>query len=187
MTGPVTGIDILPVLVANVLLGSLFLLSGGGKLRDFAGFVGTLGNYRLLPAALVRPAGAMIVLAELALGAAAIIAVPLGSQIAMLGIAALLLAYAAAMGINIARGRDHIDCGCLGFGAAQATLGWELVLRNVALATFAFAVFALPLSARPLGAIDWISGIGAIAAFALLYLGFGQFSASGLRGKAVVR
>ena len=104
-----------------------------------------------------------------------------------LGIAALLLAYAAAMGINIARGRDHIDCGCLGFGAAQATLGWELVLRNVALATFAFAVFALPLSARPLGAIDWISGIGAIAAFALLYLGFGQFSASGLRGKAVVR
>ena len=84
MTGPVTGIDILPVLVANVLLGSLFLLSGGGKLRDFAGFVGTLGNYRLLPAALVRPAGAMIVLAELALGAAAIIAVPLGSQIAML-------------------------------------------------------------------------------------------------------
>ena len=51
----------------------------------------------------------------------------------------------------------------------------------------AFAIFALPVSARPLGAIDWISGIGAIAVFALLYLGFGQLSAVRLRGKAVVR
>lgn len=179
--------DILPVLVADVLLGGMFLLSGGTKLRDLPNFIGTLGNYQLLPAALVRPAGAMIALAELALGAAAIIAIPLGSQIAMLGIAALLFTYAAAMGINIARGRDHIHCGCLGFGAAQATLGWELVSRNIALGTIAFAVFALPVSIRPLGAIDWISGIGAIAAFALLYLGFGQFSAVRLRGKAVVR
>ena len=182
-----TGIDILPVLVANVLLGGVFLLSGLAKLRDFPGFLGTLGNYQLLPAALVRPAGAMIVLAELALGAAAIIAVPLGSQIAMLGIAALLFVYAAAMGINIARGRDHIDCGCLGFGAAQATLGWELVSRNIALGVITFAVFALPIGARPLGTIDWISGIGAVAVFALLYLGFGQLSAVRLRGKAVVR
>jgi hypothetical protein len=182
----VTAIDILPVLVANLLFGGLFVLGGTSKLGGFAVFTETLGNYRLLPAGLVRPAGAMIAFAELALGAAAIIAVPLGSQIAMLGIAALLFAYAAAMGINIARGRDHIDCGC-SFGAARASLGWELVARNIALGLIAFAMFALPVSARPLGAIDWISGVGAIAAFALLYLGFGQLSAVRLRGKAVVR
>lgn len=181
-----SGLDILPVLVADVLFGSLFLVGGASKLRDFTAFAETLGNYRLLPDVLVRPAGATITAAELALGAAAIVAVPLGSQIAMLGIATLLLVYAAAMGINIARGRDHIDCGC-SFGAAHASLGWELVARNVALGVIAFAVFALPVSARPLGPIDWISGIGAVAAVALLYLGFGQFSAGRLRGKAVVR
>lgn len=181
-----SGLDILPVLVADVLFGGLYLVGGASKLRDFTAFAETLGNYRLLPGPLVRPAGAVIALAELALGAAAIVAVPLGSQIAMLGVAVLLLVYAAAMGINIARGRDHIDCGC-SFGAAHASLGWELVARNVALGVIAFAVFALPVSARPLGPIDWISGIGAVAAFALLYLGFGQFSAGRLRGKAVVR
>ncbi len=180
-------VDILPVLVADILVGSLLLLAGASKIRDFAAFTGTLANYRLLPSALVAPAGAMIALAELALGAAAIIAVPIGSQIAMLGAAALLLTYAAAMGINIARGRDHIDCGCLGFGTAKASLGWELVLRNVAIAAIALAVFALPAGTRTLGAIDWISGLGAVAAFAFLYLGFGQLSALRLRGKAAVR
>lgn len=187
MTGAVTGIDILPVLVANVLLGGLFLLGGAAKAKDFTGFTGTLAAYMLVPEALLAPAAAAIVAVELAAGVAAIGAVAIGSQVAMGVIAALLLVYAAAMGINIARGRTHIDCGCLGFGTARASLGWELVARNILLAAIALAVFALPVAPRALGAVDAISGLGAIAALALLYLGFGQFSAVRLHGKAVLK
>lgn len=181
------GIDILPVLVADILLGGLFLLGGIAKVKDFPSFTGTLGNYMLLPEALVTPAAAAIVAVELLAGVAAIGAVMIGTQLAMGVIAALLLLYGAAMAINIARGRDDIDCGCLGFGSTRATLGWELVARNMLLAAIALAVFALPLAPRPLGAADWISGIGAVAALALVYLGFGQFSAVRLHGKAVLK
>lgn len=177
----------LVVLVADVLLGGLFLLGAAAKARDFTTFTGTLGNYDLLPEALVTPVAAVIAAAEFAAGAGAIIAMAIGSQLAMAGIAALLLLYGAAMGINIARGRDHIDCGCLGFGTARASLGWELVARNILLAGVALAVAALPVDPRPLGAIDAISGIGAIVTLALIYLGFGQFSAVRLHGKAVLK
>ncbi len=182
-----TGIDILPVLVADILLGGLFLLGGIAKARDFTGFTGTLAGYMLVPEALLTPTAAAIVAVELAAGVAAIGAVVIGSQAAMGVIAALLLLYAVAMGINVARGRTHIDCGCLGFGTARASLGWELVARNVALAIVAFAAFALPVAPRILGAVDIISGIGAIVALALLYLGFGQFTAVRLHGKAVLK
>jgi hypothetical protein len=102
-------------------------------------------------------------------------------------IAALLLVYAAAMAVNIVRGRTHIDCGCLGFGTSRASLGWELVARNMLLAAVALAAAALPVAPRALGAIDAISGIGAIVAFALLYFGFGQFTAVRLQEKAVLK
>ncbi|ABQ69599.1 hypothetical protein HY78_09290 [Rhizorhabdus wittichii DC-6] len=182
-----TGIDILPVLVADVLLGGLFLLGGLAKAKDFAGFTGTLAAYMLVPEALLVPAAAAIVAVELAAGAAAIAAVAIGSQAAMGAIAALLLVYAAAMAVNIVRGRTHIDCGCLGFGTSRASLGWELVARNMLLAAVALAAAALPVAPRALGAIDAISGIGAIVAFALLYFGFGQFTAVRLQEKAVLK
>lgn len=182
-----TGIDILPVLVADILLGGLFLLGGVAKARDFAAFTGTLGNYMLVPEALVTPVAAAIVAAELALGGTAMAGLAIGSQAAMAGIAVLLLVYAAAMGINLLRGRDHIDCGCLGFGTGRASLGWELVARNLGLAAIALLAAALPVVPRPLGAIDWISGVGAIIAFALLYFGFGQFSAVRLQGRTVLK
>lgn len=182
-----TGIDILPVLVADILLGGLFLLGGIAKARDFSGFTGTLAGYMLVPEALLTPAAAAIVGVELTAGVAAIGAVVIGSQAAMGVIAALLLLYAAGMGINVARGRTHIDCGCLGFGTARASLGWELVARNVALAIVALTAFALPVAPRMLGAVDFISGIGAVVALALLYLGFGQFTAVRLHGKAVLK
>lgn len=182
-----TGVDILPVLVADVLLGGLFLLGAAAKAKDFTGFTGTLAAYMIVPERLLAPVAALIVVVEMVAGIATVAAVALGSQAALGVIAALLLVYAVAMAVNILRGRTHIDCGCLGFGTGRASLGWELVGRNLLLATVALAVFALPMTARPLGAVDTISGIGAILAFALLYLGFGQFAAIRLQEKAVLK
>jgi hypothetical protein len=50
-----------------------------------------------------------------------------------LGAAALLLLFALAMGINLRRGRRHIDCGCFQ-SALEQTLSWTLVMRNAVLA-----------------------------------------------------
>ena len=47
--------------------------------------------------------------------------------------AALLILFAVAMGINIRRGRRHIDCGCFQ-SALKQTLSWILVARNAGLA-----------------------------------------------------
>lgn len=42
----------------------------------------------------------------------------------------LLMIYAAAIGVNLVRGRHEIDCGC---GGAPEPISWALVIRNVAL------------------------------------------------------
>ena len=49
--------------------------------------------------------------------------------------AGLLFLFLCAMGINIARGRKHLDCGCTGKRHAQK-IGWKTILRNAALILF---------------------------------------------------
>lgn len=179
------GADPLLVLVASVLLGGLFAIGGISKLMGFAEFVATVGNYRLLPDPLVLPAALLVASSELLLGLAALA----GSRFEVLtaslfGIAALLLIYAASIGINLLRGRRHIDCGCNAFAAEGAPLNWYLVGRNAVLAAVALGVGSATVMPRPLAMIDWISALGALAAFPLLYLAFGQLSATSF-GKAM--
>jgi hypothetical protein len=53
-----------------------------------------------------------------------------------------LLLFALAMGVNLRRGRRHIDCGCFQ-SALRQTLSWTLVARNVVLASLmAVALFS---------------------------------------------
>jgi hypothetical protein len=51
---------------------------------------------------------------------------------AMLVAACLLALYGTAIGINLARGRDNIDCGCTGPALGQTLSGW-LIMRNLVL------------------------------------------------------
>ena len=67
----------------------------------------------------------------------------LGSPWPESGAAALLLLFAAGMGINLARGRRHIDCGCFQ-SALKQTLNWKLVIRNIALALLLGVVLLTP-------------------------------------------
>jgi hypothetical protein len=93
--------------------------------------------------------------------------------------AALLGLYAAAIAINLLRGRRHIDCGC-SFGlsqAAAAELSWWLVLRNGVLAALAFLP-ALPQSGRELGVLDGFGLAAALLLAVLLLLALGQLQAN---------
>ncbi|WP_328799179.1 MauE/DoxX family redox-associated membrane protein, partial [Sandarakinorhabdus rubra] len=98
--------------VAAVAVALVFLVAGIDKLRHRELLPGVIANYRLLPPALVTPAAALLPLAELAVAAGLLAGVWQPAAWAPLAAIALLLTFAAAMAINIGRGRRHIDCGC---------------------------------------------------------------------------
>jgi hypothetical protein len=142
-------------LVLRAGLALLFLAAARHKLRDPRAFVATVRAYRLGPPWTAPFSAGVVVTAELA--------VPLLLGVArtagLLAAAALLLAYAGAIGINLARGRRDLDCGCFG-PAVRRPIGGGLVARNLALAAVALAGLA-PLSAR---AWSWVDGGTAAAA-----------------------
>jgi uncharacterized membrane protein YphA (DoxX/SURF4 family) len=118
-------------LAVRTLISLVFLTAAYGKLRHGTAFQGVVANYRLLPDAMVAPVAYLIAPIELLLGATLLpgLAYPWPE----LGAAAMLMLFALAMGINLRRGRRHIDCGCFQ-SALKQTLSWILVMRNVALA-----------------------------------------------------
>ncbi len=144
-------------------LALLLLAAAGHKLRDLPRFRATLADYRLLPHAIVPAAAGLVAGVELAI-AAALLVLP---RPALVAAAALLAVYAVAIGINLARGRRHIDCGCAG-PAARQTISGRLVARNVLLATSALAGLA-PAHPRPLVWVDALTIVGSTAALAALY------------------
>jgi hypothetical protein len=90
----------------------------------------------------------------------------------------LLLAYAAAMALHLARGRT-LDCGC---GGAPLPVSWTLVLRNLLLASVA-GVATLPVSVRAMGVADFLVVAAAVVLGSLLYAALNQL----LRHRAAPR
>jgi uncharacterized membrane protein YphA (DoxX/SURF4 family) len=148
------------LLAARIVVACIFLTAGAGKLRHLTVFEGVLANYRLLPRWAIAPMHVLLPLAELAIGVG-VVAVP---QLAAPAAALLLLVFAAAMAVNLRRGRNDIDCGCHQ-SVLRQRLSWTLVWRNGALTVLALAA-ALP--APRLAASAWLTGAGAgLGVFAL--------------------
>ncbi len=107
--------------------GLVFLLAAVQKAQHWRILPGVIANYRLLPRWMNGPAAALLPPVEMVLAVLLLSALfnPWPSLAAM----ALLALFAAAMAINIRRGRDHIDCGC-GESFLRQTLNWTLVARN---------------------------------------------------------
>jgi Methylamine utilisation protein MauE len=125
-----TGLGVLG-LAGAMGVGLVFLQAALAKLRHRELLSGVIANYRLLPAALVGPAATLLAPAELGIA----IGLLLGGQgVAAVAAMALLVIFAAAMGINIVRGRREIDCGC-GRSQLRQPLSWLLVARNLVLAS----------------------------------------------------
>ena len=153
-----------PVLATGAQAGMaiVVLLGAAAKMRRPAAFRDALGGYRLLPDALTAPAAFALPLAE-ALGAAALL-FPDTRMIGAGVLVALLLAFAAALAINILRGHTDIDCGCSGFAAtrpdAQADaprgIGWFHVARALLLAVLAATAFVEP-AARAVVWFDYLT------------------------------
>jgi hypothetical protein len=154
--------------IALLLAGAAF-----AKLRDRAHFAATLAAYRIVPAALLGPASWALPCAELLLSAALL--APASRAPAAVVSAALLLAYGAAIGINLRRGRYELDCGCEVFGRQRPIAAWMLG-RNVILGAAAL-VAALPSAPRGLEAVDALTLLGGLAVLAPAYLAAEQLLA----------
>ena len=129
------------VIAIRTLIALVFMSAAIGKMRNWPIFQGVVANYRLLPQVLVGPVTYGLPPAEAAIGAT----LPTGLLAPWAEAAAALLlgAFAVAMGINLLRGRRHIDCGCFQ-GTLKQPLSWTLVSRNALLVLLLVAAGAAP-------------------------------------------
>ena len=94
-------------IAGRVCIGLAFLLAAVQKLHHWRLLPGVIANYRLLPRWSVGAAAAFLPSVEI-LVAVALLSGQLDTRSAIAAIA-LLLVFAAAMAINVGRGRTHID------------------------------------------------------------------------------
>jgi peroxiredoxin len=114
------------LVLARLLLVIILVAAGLAKLVDLAGSRRAVADFGL-PAVLVGPLGLLLPLAELATAALLIPAVSAwwGALAALM----LLLAFTAAIGINLAQGRKP-DCHCFGQLHSEP-VSWRTLARNV--------------------------------------------------------
>jgi hypothetical protein len=151
----------------GAIIGALALILLGAawhKLSEPNMFLSALAGYRLVPQTMLDVAARGIPLVEVALAAGML--VPMTRSIALIGVAVLMIGYALAIGINLARGRSYIDCGC---GGAAHPLSWGLLVRNGVLAVAALAASG-PTMDRPLDWLDAVTIVLGVLAFFVTYL-----------------
>ena len=152
-------INLLVALAFAALFGNSALL----KLRAPAIFAATLADYRVIPRASVPAMGVLVVALEAAL-ALGLLWPTTRAMSAAVG-AGLLLVYAAAIAVNLVRGRREIDCGC---SLQRRPIGRWMVIRNLSLAA-ALLVCAVPIVARALGVADAATIGAGLLVLILLY------------------
>lgn len=159
--------------VGALILASLALLfatASWHKLRSLAEFEAVLVNYRLVPGALAPLLRLLVPALELGIAIGLLLA-PTREAAALTGIV-VLLGYAAAIGINLARNRRDLDCGCGPRRDRRSIAAW-MVGRNLVLAAVLGGAL-LPSSGRALEAVDALTIGGSVAILALLYVAIDQ-------------
>jgi uncharacterized membrane protein len=154
-----------------LLLGLVFTVAGVAKLQAREAFAGVVANYRILPEALVRPVALLLPPTELALALGVLL--PATRAPAAAGLALLLLSFAAAMAVNLRRGRSGIDCGCA-IGLLKERISWPMVRRSLLLALVAVVLALAAPAARTLGWLDWFTIAAATGSGLLLYAAVGR-------------
>ena len=150
--------------VIALALALLFASAGLYKLTQTARFSAQLAEYRLLPATLVSSAARLLGAGEMLLAAALLI--PMSRAYAGLAAVGLLAAYAAAIAINLLRGRSYIDCGC---GDTPQMLSAWLLLRNGMLAAGA-GLLVLPSAPYEFAWLDLAVYVPVFVMLCLVYL-----------------
>ena len=169
MTGGWMTIDPSVALACRLLGALVFAAAVAGKVAHRHELAGVVANYRLVPDALAAVAAWMIVGLEIlvVVSLAGGLYLEAGASLAI----ALLWVFALAMGINLARGRREIDCGCFQSGLRQR-LSWGLIGRNLVLSGALAPLLAA--AAAPGAALQWVDGVGGGLVAYGLYRAFDQ-------------
>jgi Methylamine utilisation protein MauE len=146
---------------------SLLLTSAAvAKLRDLRSFEEIFAAYAVLPAHIDLPAARVLPIVELGLAIGLLL--PAGRPYVGLAVIVLMLTYAAAIAVNLRRGRRDLACGCGGPAERRPIAPW-MVWRNCMISGFA-GISLLPWSPRPLSPMDGVTlGFGLVA-ITLVYL-----------------
>ena len=156
----------------------LFASAAVHKLRDLKGFDEIFAAYGVLPTALARLSRAVPIL-EFAVAVGLLI--PASRRYAAAAGIALLLVYAAAIAVNLRRGRRDLACGCGGPNERRPIAAW-MVWRNIAIAAAATIALAT-WTARPLNITDAVTVVFGLLSIALAYLCADQLLAHAQRGQ----
>jgi len=152
-------------LVAGLVV--ILLLGALDKWCNLAAFEQAVSGYQLLSETLVKPFALCFVAAE-SLAALALLWPayrPFGAALAL----AVVGAASGGIGLNLARGRRDVDCGCGGLGhSAHGLSGW-LLLRNALLLLAALLVLAGMPTGRVLTWFDGVTFVGTTLAILGLY------------------
>jgi hypothetical protein len=160
MLDPVIGILIV------ACFATLFASAAIHKLRDFARFDAVFEAYAPPPRLVRLRASRIVPYLEAAIALGLLGGASRGYAVAT-GVV-LLCAYAAAIALNLWRGRRDIACGCGGADESRPIAAW-MVWRNVTLAAV-LATALLPWGGRALSATDAFTIACGVCAAALLYL-----------------
>ncbi|MBA2363800.1 MAG: TlpA family protein disulfide reductase, partial [Chloroflexia bacterium] len=141
----------LAVLAARLLLALVFAVAGGAKLADRAGSRRAVAGFGV-PERLAGPLGLLLPIAELAV---AIALVPRAiAWWGALGALVLLLVFVAAIGYNVARGRQP-DCHCFG-QIHSAPAGRSTLVRNGILAAIAAFIVSRGMDNPGPSVLSWL-------------------------------
>ena len=148
------------LLVVRVLLATVFVVAGLGKLADPKGSRESMDDFGV-PHSLGPLLAFLLPLAELA---SAIALIPVASAWwGAAGVLALLVLFMAAIGVNLARGRRP-NCHCFG-QLHSAPVGWKTLVRNTVLSALAVLV----LWQGPGASIgDWLGGLNRLELMVLV-------------------
>jgi hypothetical protein len=158
-------IDPVIELSLRLALALLFAAAAWHKMSDQIRFGATMRSYQVLPSRWVAPLTWFLPSAEASIAFGLLL--PSTRHVAAVGAAMLLLVYAGAIGVNLARGRREIDCGCFASSARVPLSNW-LVARNMILILAAF-ILVIPVRPRTLIWIDVLTITTAVTTLSLLW------------------
>ena len=152
------------LIVASIAL--LFASVGVHKLRDLRRFDETFSVYELMPALAHWRVSRIVPILEIGVAAGLLVDVcrPYAGAIGIV----MLLGYAAAIAVNLRRGRRDLACGCGGPDERRPISAW-MVWRNIVI-SLALAVALQPWTSRPLSFTDAVTIVFGLLTIALVYL-----------------
>ena len=135
----------------RLLLGALFMMSGGEKLLDLKYFALVIAEYQILPSLLIPAVALFVSLCELLCGT--MLLLDLFSRISSSIMLCMMAIFIASITNNLMRGLEH-DCGCMEFLSQWYGLKEEIGIGPI-VRDILFVILLLPVALLGSNRIPW--------------------------------